>query len=148
MAVELGMSVGGTLEYNSDTTKRGKQGRPTNASLAESRSFRYDANALLHMYNNLHVVGRDSPWYHEVSHPWSPGIKKKWPVVEMIIGKNKISDNKESHYFDFHCGSSYFDYVDPAVAIGRAVKNESLLEGKLDDDDTKGFSLDRFQELE
>ena len=130
MTVELDMSAGGTLEYNSDSTKRGKGSRPTNASLAESRAFRYDANALIHMYNNLHVDRENSPFYHEASFPWSPNINKRWPIVEAIIGKNKISDNKDSHLFKFHTGSSYFEYAPFAETIREVMEREEIASGK------------------
>lgn len=139
LSVEYDLAIGGTLEYNTDMSKRSKDGRPTNNSLAESRAFRYDANALVHMYNNLHVKGENSIFYHTEQQPWY-NEPKKFPVVEAIIGKNKISDDKMPHFFKFYPGSSWFEYLDRAQAIRDAKEKEETLAGD------SGFASSTMQE--
>jgi DNA primase catalytic core len=117
--VEYDMSVAVTAEYNSSTDKRRKGNRPTNNSLAETRAIRYDANAITHMYNSLHVNGDESIFYHEYQYPWEDR-SIKLPRVEAIIGKNKIDGNKLPHFFDFLPGSSWFKYVPRHVAAREA----------------------------
>lgn len=120
-SVRHNVAVGGTLEYNSDSTKRQKDSRPTNASLAESRSFRYDASAIVHIYNHKHVYQEQSPWYHEVRDFSRPHLVHQYPVIEGIIGKNKISGDKNTHAFKFIPPSSWFEEV-PLHEIAQIVK--------------------------
>ena len=129
MSVEYGCAVGGTLEYNTSRENRGKDGRPTNNSLAESRAFRYDASALTHMYNNLHVKGSESIFHHTIEHPWYH-TPLKAPVVEAIIGKNKISSNKMPHFFKMYPGSSWFEYQNREEAIADADEKLNALKEK------------------
>jgi DNA primase catalytic core len=123
-SVTSACSIGGTLEYNSDKTKRGKDNRPTNESLAETRSFRYDTNFLLHLYNHMHYFAVDSPWYHTTKYNWEDR-PIKMPTIEGIIGKNKISGDKTTHYLDFYPDQSYFKYVEPMTALLRAKNNDA-----------------------
>lgn len=111
LSIKYNIATGGTLEYNSDSSKRQGDMRPTNASLAESRAFKYDASFILHVYNHRHVYGDQSNWYHEVPKLGLPGINK-FPVIEAIIGKNKISGDKSTHALLFHPASSWFEEVD------------------------------------
>jgi DNA primase catalytic core len=122
-SVRSACSVGGTLEYNSDKTKRGKDNRPTNESLAETRAFRYDTNFLCHLYNHMHHYSVDSPWYHSVKYNWD-NQTLKMPTIEAIIGKNKISGDKGVHYLDFYPDQSYFKYIEPMTALLRAKNND------------------------
>ena len=75
------------------------------------------------MYNQLHVKGEESHFYHHITHPWYQDSLKA-PVVEAIIGKNKISSNKMPHFFKFYPGSSWFEYQDRAEALADAHEKE------------------------
>lgn len=139
MTNEFDISVGCTLEYNTSTDKKTKSGRPTNESLAEARAFKYDADAIIHLYNDLHKDPRESPWFHEVKHPWD-FHPTKLPIVEAIIGKNKIDGNKGTEFFKFHPYASNFIHIPIAEAVKIAQANESG--SKVESSDSDDWSIE------
>jgi DNA primase catalytic core len=140
-SVRHNIAIGGTLEYNSDSNKRQKDQRPTNSSLAESRAFRYDASAIVHVYNHKHVFGDKSNWYHETKSVSRPGVVQKFPVIEAIIGKNKISGDKDTHCFLFHPTSSWFEEVD-TYEIAQVVNARDQADDKNNKDYAKKEDVD------
>ena len=68
--------------------------RPTNNHLAETVKLEYEADVILHLYNELHDLGLEAKKYflHD---------GKKMPLVECIFGKNKINDYKDSVWMKF-----------------------------------------------
>ena len=140
-SVRHNIAIGGTLEYNSDSNKRQKDQRPTNSSLAESRAFRYDASAIVHVYNHKHVFGDKSNWYHETKSVSRPGVIQKFPVIEAIIGKNKISGDKDTHCFLFHPTSSWFEEVD-TYEIAQVVQARDNADDKSNKDYAKREDVD------
>jgi len=110
MAKKEGIPIWATMEYN----KAGAwDGRPTNNSIAESAAMEYDANVIIHIYNDLHQKSDDADLFF-----WrtdSEGRKYKAPRIELIFGKNKISSFKGKLYFDFYTEQSRYVPVPSSV---------------------------------
>ena len=68
--------------------------RPTNNHLAETVKLEYEADVIIHLYNELHDLGIESNQYF-MNHG------KKMPLVEAIFGKNKINDFKDTVWMKF-----------------------------------------------
>jgi len=92
-----------TMEY----TKLKAGERPTNDNIAETVQMEYDANLICHLYNEMHESGdrADEETYFIVNERTGP-IRR--PIIEMIVGKNKISSFKSSIWLKFHPASSDF----------------------------------------
>jgi DNA primase len=106
MAKKEEIPVWATMEYN----KAGAwDGRPTNNSIAESAAMEYDANVIIHIYNELHQKGDDAQLYFtRTDHQ---GRAYKAPRLELIFGKNKIGSFKGKLYFDFYTEQSRYTPV-------------------------------------
>lgn len=117
MAKREGIPVWATMEYN----KAGAwDGRPTNNSIAESAAMEYDANVIIHIYNDLHHKSDDASLFF-----WrtdSDGRRYKGPRIELIFGKNKISSFKGKLYFDFYTEQSRYVPV-PASVVEQDMEN-------------------------
>ena len=95
--------VWATMEYN----KTVGTGRPTNNSISESIAMEYDANLIMHLYNDMHVKNQlgEEPELFFVRTD-SSGNPYKNPRIEAIIGKNKLNSFKGSLFFDFYSDQS------------------------------------------
>ena len=103
MAKKYDIPVWCTMEYN----KTVGTGRPTNNSISESIAMEYDANLIMHLYNDLHVknqLGEEPEVYFTRND--GQGNIIKCPRIEAIIGKNKLNSFKGSLYFDFYADQS------------------------------------------
>lgn len=105
IAVRYHIPVICTMEY----TKIGAKVKPSNNNLAESVALEYDANGIFHLYNELadyQSCGEENycPTYYDID-------GKKGPVIELIFGKNKISDFKSTLYYQFFPDQSRFEAV-------------------------------------
>lgn len=103
MAKRYDIPVWATMEYN----KTVGTGRPTNNSISESIAMEYDANLIMHLYNDLHVknqLGEEPELYFTRND--GEGRIIKCPRIEAIIGKNKLNSFKGSLYFDFYTDQS------------------------------------------
>lgn len=103
MAKRYDIPVFATMEYN----KTVGTGRPTNNSISESIAMEYDANLIMHLYNDLHVknqLGEEPELFFTRTD--SEGRSLKCPRIEAIIGKNKLNSFKGSLYFDFYADQS------------------------------------------
>jgi hypothetical protein len=109
------------MEYNKAGTWDGK---PTNNSIAESIAMEYDANAIIHIYNELHIKRDDANCFFKRQDSY--GNMYPAPRCELIFGKNKINEFKGSLYMDFYTEQSRFESVPTSVAISEieAVKEQ------------------------
>ncbi len=108
LATSYHIPIIATMEY----TKLAPGTRPSNNNIAESVAMQYDSNFIAHMYNELHDLGPQANSYHVVVRDGQP---QRFPRIEMIVGKNKISSFKNSLYFDFYPSSSDFIAIDEGV---------------------------------
>jgi len=95
----------GSVEY----TKLPPSTKPSNTNVAESVQFEYDTNFLCHVYNEV----SDTPDQFTVCHrdvDWR-GDAIYLPRVELIVGKNKITEQKRSIFLDFFPAASDYRYV-------------------------------------
>lgn len=91
-----------TMEY----TKLPAGTRPSNNNIAESVAMEYDSNLIVHLFNELHELGPNANIYHMVTD--AEGKAQRFPRIEMIFGKNKITSFKNSLWWDFYPASSDF----------------------------------------
>lgn len=101
----LGLICFSSVEY----TKLQPKQKPSNNNVAESVSLEYAFNLLLHLYNDLHGYSQCGeaevcPTFHK-GKDWMQSVTQieKLPIIEIIIGKNKLSAFKnQSLYFKMY----------------------------------------------
>lgn len=109
-----------TVEYRK--TEKGK--KAGNEDIGETGQIEYDANLIAHVYNELHELGPGATTVHRNN-------EERLPIIEVTIGKNKITGYKESMYFKFWPGSSMFEQASQGhVASLRKKEKERLDEDK------------------
>lgn len=105
MATRHHITVIATVEY----TKLAQGIKPTNNNIAETVQIEYDSNFIAHLYNEAHERGEEEAEKLGMTHNAHFGHKiKRLPVIELIIGKNKITDFKNRLFLDFFPASSDF----------------------------------------
>jgi len=110
MAKKEQIPVWATMEYN----KAGAwDGRPTNNSISESAAMEYDANVIIHIYNELHHKDDKSELYFVRTD--NEGRRYRAPRIELIFGKNKINSFKGKLYFDFYTEQSRYVPVPSSI---------------------------------
>ena len=110
MATKHHICIISSVEY----TKLPTGTKPTNNNIAESVQISYDANALIHLYNDYHELNEKATHYH--IHPVTDDEEPKMmPRVELIVGKNKISGFKGRFWLDFFPDCSDWAYVDSSI---------------------------------
>lgn len=92
-----------TVEY----TKIPSGQKPGNNNIAETVALDYDANAIIHLYNELHDIRDKSNLYFEDSEG------EKFPIIEQYFGKNKISSFKSNIWYKFYANKSYYKEITP-----------------------------------
>lgn len=103
-----------TVEY----VKSYDNSKPSNNSIADSRSVAYDASVLLHLYNDIHAKeggAQDAILVHEYKGDLLPRIWVKF-------GKNKVSGYEGREFLDLFPSRGMFKSVD----IGIAEKDQRL----------------------
>lgn len=122
MAVRYHIPILCTMEY----TKLPAGTRPGNENLAESVAMEYDANLIAHIFNGLHELGdrATADMYHTTVRE---GNQERRPILELSIGKNKITSFKSKLYFKFFPASSDFrsQPLDVALALQSQVLEET-----------------------
>lgn len=109
MATTYHIPIISTMEY----TKLPAGQRPTNNNIAETVAMEYDSNLIVHLFNELHELGPNANVYHMVN--GADNKLQRFPRIEMIFGKNKITSFKNSLWYDFYPASSDFIGVDEEV---------------------------------
>jgi DNA primase len=103
------ITVMSTVEY-----PKLNQGQiPTNENIGESKKIAYDANAMLHLYNDLHEWGDKANHFHISMN--GEGAPVKMPRIMVNFGKNKISAFKGRQWYDFFPEQSDFVFVDEKI---------------------------------
>lgn len=99
IAVDQDMTIVSTVEY----TKLKKGERPSNNNIGETVALEYDANAIIHLYNELHDL-RDASFKYFTR---EDGITKI-PIIEADVGKNKISEYKGTIFYKFFPEKAFY----------------------------------------
>lgn len=71
--------------------------RPMLDDLKESSKIKYEAKAILMVYNELHYKGENASVYFT-----EPGSTIKKPIFEVRFAKNKLASYKGTEYFEFY----------------------------------------------
>ncbi len=120
LATRHHITVLATVEY----TKLAPGTRPTNYNIAETVQLEYDANLAVHLYNEVHDMGEQYAANQGTTHvDEQHGQQRLLPVIELSIGKNKISDFKNNIYLKFFPASS--DFMQAETPQPKAVEVES-----------------------
>lgn len=106
MAERLHIPILSSVEY----TKTPLGQKPNNQNISETVQVLYDANFIVHIYNEIAEVPESFTVCHK--HQDWRGEQVFLPRNEMIVGKNKISGNKDTFFLDFWPESSDFRWVD------------------------------------
>lgn len=99
-----------TVEY----TKLNDRVKPTNRNLADSRRMEYAADMIVHLVNHAHEF-RTAPnkllvkWLDPLGWNASDIYPEERPVIEMMVGKSKISSFKGSIFYRFHQDNCSFE---------------------------------------
>jgi DNA primase catalytic core len=105
MATRHHITILCTVEY----TKLPAGTKPTNYNIAETVQLIYDSNFIAHLYNDVHERGEELAGSVGMTHAATvSGKHKVLPVIELFIGKNKITDFKNKIFFEFFPASSDF----------------------------------------
>lgn len=113
--------------------------RPTNNNISETGQFEYDANLIVHMYNELHEMGEEFANEARQTHAAQiRGQYKTLPIIELNFGKNKISDFKNKVWLKMHPHTSNFRRKDTQEILQEMA--EAAQENK-DQSSTNGYSL-------
>lgn len=107
IAKDLGATIWATVEY----VKAAGISRPNNSDISESVAMEYDANFIMHVFNELHVRREEAEVYHErlyVAPNQTQEVTEKLPTIEGIVGKNKITEFKGSLFWDFFPSQASF----------------------------------------
>lgn len=130
LATTYHIPIMSTMEY----TKLAPGTRPSNNNISETVSMEYDSNLIVHLYNDLHELGPQSTIFHNVE---AEGKLTRFPRVEMIFGKNKITSFKDSLYFDFYPAASDFVGIERDVI---AAQLEAAEKEKKNKENAKGYA--------
>jgi len=112
---------------NAEYTKLAAGTKPNNNHLAETVKLEYEADVIIHLYNDLHDIGMDSNMFFSHNN-------KRMPLVEANFGKNKINDFKDRVWFKFYPAHGIHQNIteDQANAI---IKTQEPLGLEDEDDD-------------
>jgi len=87
-----------TAEFRKLNTPEGKTRRPTSDDIAEARDFKYDADCLMLLFNEMEAKKRE-PDAADLKWDWNGTL---YPVVEVFVPKNKTSSfSKRCLYYKF-----------------------------------------------
>jgi hypothetical protein len=102
LATKYHICIISTVEY-----PKLNQGQiPTNNNIGETAKIQYDANVILHLYNDLHEYGDKATHFH-------PDIDgTKLPRLMVNFGKNKVSPYKGRQWYDFWPERANFKFAD------------------------------------
>lgn len=136
-AVTYGATVICTAEY----TKIPRGQKPSNNNLAETVALEYDANAIIHLYSNLHDMRQDSDkWF------MTPNGDKA-PVIEADFGKNKINSFKGTTYYKLYPDKAFYyevteSMVEEIVETNRIDRDRARIEHQQADRPLNSFGED------
>jgi len=109
LTTEYKATIVSTVEYR----KSYDNAMPSNDSIADSRAIKYDASAVLHLYNDAHTQDNGvsgSRMVHEYNDELLPRVRCKF-------GKNKISGYEDREFFDLFPRWGYMKSVDKEAAL-------------------------------
>ena len=113
LAKRYEIPIWATMEYNKSVGVE----RPTNNSISESIAMEYDANLIVHLFNDMHVKNQmnkePDTFFWRVN---DKGQRYMAPRIEAIFGKNKLNSFKSSLFFDFYPDQSRMQNIATVLA--------------------------------
>jgi DNA primase catalytic core len=102
-----------SVEYRKATSgiKMGNKILPSNDDIAEARAFKYRANWIGHIYNDMHTKPEEYDTFHV-----HPATAAHLPRILLLHGKTKINSFKGMSVLDFFPGQSAFRWVEETQA--------------------------------
>ncbi len=104
-----------TAELRKLNTPDGSTRRPTADDIAEARDFKFDAEILMLLYNDMEA-NRRTPNAAKLKWEWEKGSSTWYPLVEVFVAKNKSSA------FSKRC--LYYKFVPPCALMFEATEVE------------------------
>jgi hypothetical protein len=101
--------------------------KPNNNHLAETVKLEYEADVIVHLYNDLHDIGMDSSMFFTHDN-------KRQPLVEANFGKNKITDFKDRVWLKFYPAHGIHQTITEDQANAIVKTQEPLALEERDDD--------------
>ena len=101
LATKHHISIITTIEYRKTQVGR----KAANEDISETKQIEYDANIIAHLHNEVHEKGDDAVKFHTGLVEGNP---VRMPIIELNIGKNKVSGFKNKLWFEFHPDYSNF----------------------------------------
>jgi len=105
------------LQAGRGSIKSGNKWFPSNDDIAETRTFKYRAQWIGHIYSDMHAKPDDYDTFHV--HPITGA---HMPRIILLHGKTKINEFKGKSVLDFFPGQSAFRWVDESTALVEATK--------------------------
>lgn len=122
LAQKLEATVLTTVEY----TKLSPNEKPVNDSIAETKAIMYRTDFIGHLYSPGGAVTETNlDFFHRLDNG------RKAPIVELIIGKNKISGVKDSLYMKFYPEQSRFEDIAKREVEDIVRENRSAITGEI-----------------
>jgi len=118
LATRLHVCILATVEYR----KIKKGDRAINDDISETGKIIYDASLITHIYNDVHENGDKARYYHTAM---VSGREEMLPILELEMGKNKITSFKNKLYLNFFPACSDFSRADMGMIQARNREIES-----------------------
>ncbi|MAG39514.1 hypothetical protein CMI41_00920 [Candidatus Pacearchaeota archaeon] len=117
LATKHHIAVITTIEYRK--TQGGR--KATNDDISETKQIEYDANIIAHLHNEVHEKGDDASKFHTAL---VDGAPVRMPIIELSIGKNKVSGFKSKLWFEFYPDYSDFKNIDESIILAKEAEAE------------------------
>jgi len=117
LATRLHCTVITTVEYKK--IEAGK--RASNGDIGETGQIEYDANVIAHVRNEVHERGDQAALAFVAD---VDGVPTRMPIIELDIGKNKVTSFKNKLYYNFYPASADFEMVPEGKIAGLLRKAE------------------------
>ena len=126
-------TYGATVFTTAEYRKLVKGNKPTNSDLAETVALEYDANAILHLYSELHDMREQACKYSLDTEG------KQIPIIEEDFGKNKINSYKGTIHYQFYPDKAMYMQITEQHAknienANRMAMESAVLEEQSQDD--------------
>lgn len=110
-AADLAIKYDVVLIVTAELKKVEGQRRPQLGDLRESIKIRYEAKAIMMVYNDVHYKGENADVFFQ-----KKNCTEKQPVFEVQIAKNKIHSFKGRFFYYFYPELAYMEEVDDNTA--------------------------------
>jgi hypothetical protein len=118
LATKHHIAVITTIEYRKTQVGR----KAGNEDISETKQIEYDANIIAHLHNEVHEKGDDAAKFHTALVDGNP---VRMPIIELNIGKNKVSGFKNKLWFEFYPDYSDFRNIDESIILAKEAEAEA-----------------------